>query len=80
MDETKWREILEKSYDRFCAQVDSGRETLIDPYAAEHPAEFFAVVSEAFFTESALLARDWPELYKQLALFYKQDPAGRAGG
>ena len=78
MDEAKWRKVLEKSYDRFCAQVDSGRETILDPYAAEHPAEFFAVVSEAFFTESALLARDWPELYKQLAMFYKQDPAGRA--
>jgi Mlc titration factor MtfA (ptsG expression regulator) len=80
MDEAKWRKMLEKSYDRFCTQVDSGRDTLIDPYAAEHPAEFFAVVSEAFFTESALLARDWPELYKQLAMFYQQDPAGRAGG
>jgi Mlc titration factor MtfA (ptsG expression regulator) len=32
-------------------------------------------MSEAFFTESAVLARDWPELYAQLALFYKQDPA-----
>ena len=36
-------------------------------------------MSEAFFTESAVLARDWPELYAQLALFYRQDPAGRAG-
>jgi len=35
------------------------------------------VMSEAFFTESAVLARDWPELYGQLALFYRQDPAGR---
>lgn len=79
MDEEKWRKVLENSYDRFCEQVDSGRRTVLDPYAAEHPAEFFAVVSEAFFTESGMLARDWPELYRQLAMFYKQDPAGRAG-
>jgi len=26
-----------------------------------------------------VLARDWPELYGQLALFYRQDPAGRKG-
>jgi len=75
MDATKWRKTLEQAYERFCAEVDSGEPTFIDPYAAEHPAEFFAVMSEAFFTESAVLARDWPELYAQLALFYKQDPA-----
>jgi Mlc titration factor MtfA (ptsG expression regulator) len=75
MDASAWRKALKEGYDRFCAEVDSGEPTFIDPYAAEHPAEFFAVMSEAFFTESAVLARDWPELYAQLALFYKQDPA-----
>jgi Mlc titration factor MtfA (ptsG expression regulator) len=80
MDAAKWRATLEQAYQRFCDEVDSGEPTFIDPYAAEHPAEFFAVMSEAFFTESAVLARDWPELYAQLAAFYKQDPAGKAGG
>ena len=79
MDPAKWRKTLEAAYQRFCAEVDAGRPTFIDDYASEHPAEFFAVMSEAFFTESAVLARDWPELYGQLALFYRQDPAGRAG-
>ncbi|HXZ54408.1 MAG TPA: M90 family metallopeptidase [Burkholderiales bacterium] len=75
MDPARWRKALEDAYGRFCAQVDSGEPTFIDPYASEHPAEFFAVMSEAFFTESAVLARDWPELYTQLAQFYRQDPA-----
>jgi len=75
MDSARWRATLEKAYKRFCAEVDSGEPTFIDPYAAEHPAEFFAVMSEAFFTESAVLARDWPELYAEFAMFYKQDPA-----
>ena len=79
MDAAEWRRVLEAAYERFCSEVDSGRPTFIDEYAAEHPAEFFAVMSEAFFTESAVLARDWPELYLQLAQFYRQDPAGRAG-
>jgi len=77
MNPERWRETLEASYQSFCADVDADRPTFIDPYAAEHPAEFFAVMSEAFFTESAVLARDWPDLYRQLALFYRQDPAGR---
>ena len=76
-DAAKWRKTLEDAYERFCAEVDSGEPTFIDPYAAEHPSEFFAVMSEAFFTESAVLARDWPELYAQLAHFYRQDPAGK---
>src|SRR5882762_8710201 len=79
MDGAEWRRVLDAAYERFCGEVDSGRPTFIDEYAAEHPAEFFAVMSEAFFTESAVLARDWPELYRQFALFYRQDPAGRAG-
>ncbi len=80
MNAKKWRETLELAYERFCGEVDAGRPTLIDDYASEHPAEFFAVMSETFFTQSAVLARDYPELYLQLALFYRQDPAGRAGG
>jgi Mlc titration factor MtfA (ptsG expression regulator) len=76
MDAAAWRAALEQAYSRFCAQVDAGAPTIIDPYAAEHPAEFFAVMSETFFTASALLARDFPALYAQLAQFYRQDPAG----
>ena len=74
MDRKAWRGTLERDYRLFCARVNSGRETLIDPYASEHPAEFFAVMSEMFFTSPAVLKRDWPDLYAQLALFYRQDP------
>jgi Mlc titration factor MtfA (ptsG expression regulator) len=77
MDAETWRKALESAYEKFCGDVDAGRPVLIDEYAAEHPAEFFAVMSEAFFTDSAVLARDYPELYEQLALFYRQDPAER---
>jgi Mlc titration factor MtfA (ptsG expression regulator) len=75
MDRAKWRDTLEQAYARFCAQVDAGEPTIIDPYAADHPAEFFAVMSEAFFTYSGVIARDYAALYAQLAQFYRQDPA-----
>ena len=74
MNAEAWRTTLESAYRKFCLQVDSGRASLVDPYASEHPAEFFAVMSEMFFTDSAVLARDWPDLYRQFALFYRQDP------
>lgn len=49
----------------------------LDPYAAEDPAEFFAVVSEAFFEMPLMVKRRFPAVYEQLALFYRQDPAQR---
>jgi len=56
---------------------EGGRELPFDPYAAEHPAEFFAVMSEEFFTDPLTLRDEFPELYRQLALFYRQDPVLR---
>lgn len=76
MDAGVWQKALERAYAMFCNAVDAGVPTIIDEYAAEHPAEFFAVMSETFFTDSAILARDYPELYAQLAQLYRQDPAG----
>jgi Mlc titration factor MtfA (ptsG expression regulator) len=49
----------------------------LDPYAAEDPAEFFAVVSEAFFEMPLMVKGRFPAVYEQLALFYRQDPAQR---
>ena len=37
--------------------------TRIDPYGAENPAEFFAVVTEEFFELPARLHTGYPELY-----------------
>jgi hypothetical protein len=63
--------------DGLVAIDEQGRELPFDPYAAEHPAEFFAVMSEEFFTDPLTLRDEYPELYRQLALFYRQDPALR---
>ena len=51
--------------------------TRIDPYGAENPAKFFAVVTEEFFELPARLHIGYPELYTQLSLFYRQDPLQR---
>ena len=78
MSAQAWRNTLAAAYDDFCARVDDGEDTAIDPYAAEDPAEFFAVVSEVFFADPLLLRGEYPEVYGQLAAFYRQDPAQRA--
>jgi Mlc titration factor MtfA (ptsG expression regulator) len=73
----RWIEVFDREYGRFCDDVDAGRETLLDPYAAEHEAEFFAVASEAFFESPNALKREYPGLYELFRGFYRQDPAGR---
>jgi MtfA peptidase len=72
-----WRDTLTAAYDDFCARVDRGEDTIIDPYAAESPAEFFAVLSEVFFADPLLLQGEYPRMYGQCAAFYRQDPASR---
>ncbi|TMH40432.1 MAG: zinc-dependent peptidase [Betaproteobacteria bacterium] len=76
MDRREWRAAFAEAYDGFCDAVDRGRDTWLDPYAAEHPSEFFAVISEAFFREPRETKRRYPDVYEQLALFYRQNPAG----
>ena len=75
MDRRAWHQAFRVAYEGFCDATDRDRETWLDPYASENPAEFFAVVSEAFFTQPAETRRRYPDVYAQLRLFYRQDPA-----
>jgi len=75
MSRKAWLKVLEDAYQGFCDAVERGQDTWLDPYAAEHPSEFFAVISEAFFTEPVETRRRYPDLFDQLKLFYKQEPA-----
>jgi MtfA peptidase len=72
-----WQQIMQTAYEDFAARVDAGEDTAIDPYAAEHPGEFFAVLSEVFFADGRLLREQYPQVYLAFARFYKQDPAAR---
>ena len=77
MDENVWSRVLLDAYADLCDRVEAGEDCAMDPYAAEDPTEFFAVVSEAFFETPDLLNADYPLLYAQLASFYRQDPLSR---
>jgi hypothetical protein len=72
-----WRRTMAAAFADFCARADRDEALAIDPYAAESPAEFFAVLSEVFFAEPALLVDEYPDVYAQFSQFYRQDPAAR---
>jgi Mlc titration factor MtfA (ptsG expression regulator) len=73
-----WQRTMKIAYEHFLARVESEEDTAIDPYAAESPAEFFAVLSEVFFAEPALLLREYADVYDLLRRYYRQDPARRS--
>lgn len=82
MNRTTWTRVFTAAYEDFCRRVDSNEETDLDPYAAESPGEFFAVLSESFFVQPRLVVASYSDVYQQLKLFYRQDPVAfheRAG-
>jgi MtfA peptidase len=72
---SRWANVLGEDYDRLRKAVRSRRNTLLDPYGATDPAEFFAVATEFFFDKSIQLCHEHSELYEELRRYYKQDPA-----
>ena len=74
-----WSSAMQQAFDAMNAELDADPEaqTALDPYAAENPAEFFAVTSEYFFNAPDLLHDAFPAVYQQLQLFYRQDPLAR---
>lgn len=66
----EWARDFQQAYDAFARQVDDGRRTLLDPYAAEAPEEFFAVCSEYHFSDPKLLRRAMPKVAAHLERLY----------
>jgi len=78
MNRKAWSQTFNAAYRDLRRRVEAGEHTEIDPYATESPGEFFAVVSEAFFEIPDIVRAVYPQVYEQLAQFYRQDPANRA--
>jgi Mlc titration factor MtfA (ptsG expression regulator) len=70
-----WAHALGAEYEDLLARVAAEKPADIDAYGATSPAEFFAVVTEAFFERGELLKSEHSELYEVLRAFYRQDPA-----
>jgi Mlc titration factor MtfA (ptsG expression regulator) len=72
-----WARVLGEEFGDLSKKLHEGLRSDIDPYGATNPAEFFAVVTEMFFEKPRAMKQRHPELYGELAAFYKQDPAAR---
>lgn len=77
MNRAHWTDAFAAAYDDFAKRMSRRQPVEIDPYAAESPGEFFAVLSEAFFEIPQVVIAIYPGVYDQLRLFYRQDPLAR---
>lgn len=70
---SEWAREFPRAYEDFLARLERGEDTALDDYAAESPAEFFAVMTEAFFETPADLNDEYPAIFSLLKRFYRQD-------
>jgi len=74
-DYPAWTAVFSDEYEQLRRCAAQGLPSLFDYYGASNPAEFFAVVSETFFTRAAEFQTLHPVLYRELHRFYRLDPA-----
>lgn len=61
---------------RYLQLREKPQRGLLRAYGATNEAEFFAVATEQFFENGGRIYQRAPELYRELARFYRVDPAG----
>jgi Mlc titration factor MtfA (ptsG expression regulator) len=75
-----WAAAFSAAFEGFGRLIDAQADDLpFDDYAATDPAEFFAVMTETFFETPERVRDVFPDVYRQLVRFYRQDPAARNG-
>ena len=74
-----WARVFGQEYEALVRSVIEGRPALLDAYGATKPAEFFAVATEFFFERPVELKALHPALNKQMAAYFKRDPAAHCG-
>lgn len=74
----EWGKVFRKAYHQLLKHQQHQKKSCINSYAATSPAEYFAVVSEYFFTMPLHLKQCSYPLYNELKLFYRQDPAHKS--
>lgn len=79
MSRAEWRAAFTEAYADLRERAERGSRGRrwnrgarlpLDPYAAEHPSEFFAVACECFFDAPLRLERAYPEVYALLSRFF----------
>jgi len=70
----RWAPAMKSAWDKLVDDDAHDRETYLDPYGAENPAEFFAVLTETFLECPHGLEKEHPELAELLRELYGFDP------
>jgi Mlc titration factor MtfA (ptsG expression regulator) len=70
----RWQQTMTRAYEHLQHSIRGQHHGWLDPYGATAPAEFFAVLTEAFFQQPHHLQSQQPEVYEVLAGFYRIDP------
>lgn len=68
----RWVEVCTRVYERLRSGTP---DPVLRRYGATNPTEFFAVATEAFFTQPLDLRHVHPDLYEVFATAFRQDPA-----
>lgn len=76
----EWAEVMREAWEAMGREEAEEGETILDDYALESPAEFFAVFSEEFFTAPELLLESAPRVHALLSRYYGVDPLRWWGG
>jgi len=72
----RWAPAMQAAWERLVEADRRRRRTFLDPYGAESPAEFFAVLTETFLELPWDLELEHPDLFALLAELFGFDPRG----
>lgn len=72
-----WARTFSREYLRLRKDVERGRRSFLDDYAATDEGEFFAVATEQFFDRPKAMLDYAPDLYRILREYYQQNPLER---
>lgn len=70
-DYEAWAAVMAAGYQQHCDRTAKGEKTVMNPYGATNPAEFFAVATETFFEKPQQFLTHHPGLYEQLRQYYR---------
>ncbi len=70
----QWQQVFRAAWAQLHEGLARGEPGCLGQYAALNEAEFFAVATERFFEQPALLRGEYPALYAVLAGFYGVEP------
>ena len=71
----RWIEQFQLAYERLVAMPPEACDSPIDHYASRNAAEYFAVVSEMYYSRPALLREAEPAVAELLHAYYGRSPA-----